>query len=89
MWCVSGVSGLHIVIENDAVVVIDDLPFVTELDRFPQPALRDRPRGRPPGSLYAAERATLAGRRPVRGGQPRSAMQTSLAYPTWPPGRHR
>ena len=21
--------------------------------------------------------------------QPRSAMQTSLAYPTWPPGRHR
>ena len=44
LWCVSGVSGLHIVIDNDAVVVVDDLPFITELDRFPQPALRDRPR---------------------------------------------
>jgi hypothetical protein len=85
LWCVSGVSGLHIVIENDAVVVVDDLPVVTELDRFPQPALRDRPRGRPVSSLYASERATLAGRRPVTGGQPRSAMQTSLAYPTGRP----
>ncbi len=50
LFCVSGASGLHIVIENDAVVVVDDLPFVTELDPFSQPALRDRPRGRPPGS---------------------------------------
>jgi hypothetical protein len=71
LWCVRGVSGLHIVIENDAVVVVDDLPFVTELGRFPQPALRDRARGRPPGSLYAPSGATLAGRRPVRGGCPR------------------
>jgi hypothetical protein len=51
LWCVSGVSRLHIVFENDPVVVVDALPFVTELDRFPQPALRHRPRGRPPGSL--------------------------------------
>jgi hypothetical protein len=42
LWCVRGVSVLHIVIENDAVVVVDDLPFVTELGRFPQPALLAR-----------------------------------------------
>ena len=42
LWCVGGVSGLHVVIEHDAVVVVDDLPLVAELDGFAQPALGDR-----------------------------------------------
>ena len=35
LWCIGGVSGLHVVIDHDAVVVVDDLPLVTELDGFP------------------------------------------------------
>jgi hypothetical protein len=47
------------------------------------------------GGVGAALRAVLRGSptpatsRVSRMTQPRSAMQTSLAYPTWPPGRHR
>ena len=37
------VPGLHVVVQDDAVVVVDNLPLVTELDRFAEPALRDRP----------------------------------------------
>ena len=33
----------HYVVEHDPIVVIDDLRLVTELDRFPESALRDRP----------------------------------------------
>src|SRR5258705_6452564 len=42
LWCVGGVSGMHLVIHDDAVVVVDDLALGTELDGFPQPALGDR-----------------------------------------------
>jgi len=47
------------------------------------------------GGVGAALRAVLRGSptpatsRVSRVTQPRSAMQSSLAYPTWPPGRHR
>ena len=37
-----GVSGMQLVIHDDAVVVVDDLPLVAELDGFPEPAFRDR-----------------------------------------------
>ena len=30
---------MHVVIHDDAVVVVDDLPLVTELDGFAQPRL--------------------------------------------------
>jgi hypothetical protein len=30
-------------VEDDAVVVVDQLSLVAELDRFPEPALSDRP----------------------------------------------
>ena len=33
---------MHLVIHDDAVVVVDDLALVTELDGFPEPALGDR-----------------------------------------------
>ena len=33
------VAGLDVVVEDDAVVVVDHLGFVAELDRFPEPAL--------------------------------------------------
>jgi hypothetical protein len=33
LWCVSRVCDLHVVIEDDAVVVVDDLALVTKLDR--------------------------------------------------------
>ena len=63
-WSVSGVAGLHVVVEDDTVVVVNNLGFVAELDRLAEPALRDRPgvgvvQADPPG-------------RPVRGdpGQP-------------------
>ncbi len=42
-WSVGGVAGLHVVVEDDTVVVVDNLGFVAELDRLAQPALRDRP----------------------------------------------
>jgi hypothetical protein len=35
LWCIGGVSGMHLVIQDDAVVVVDDLPRVAELDGFP------------------------------------------------------
>ena len=35
LWCVGGVSGMHLVIHDDAVVVVDDLPLVTELEGLP------------------------------------------------------
>jgi hypothetical protein len=41
--CVGGVAGLHIVVEDDTVVVVNNLGFVAELDRLAEPALRDRP----------------------------------------------
>ena len=60
----AGVAGLHVVVEDDTVVVVNNLGFVAELDRFAELALRDRPgvgvvQAGPPG-------------RPVRGdpGQP-------------------
>jgi hypothetical protein len=37
------VARLHVVVEDDAVVVVDQLSFVAEFDRFPEPALSDRP----------------------------------------------
>src|SRR4029450_8599913 len=37
------VARLHVVVEDDAVVVVDQLGLVAELDRFPEPALSDRP----------------------------------------------
>ena len=39
---VGGVAGLHVVVEDDAVVVVADLGFGAELDRLAEPALRDR-----------------------------------------------
>jgi hypothetical protein len=39
---VGGVAGLDVVVEDDAVVVVDDLGFVAELDRFAEPSLGDR-----------------------------------------------
>jgi len=44
LWCVRRVYDLHVVIKDDAVVVVDDLALVTELDGFPEPALGDRAR---------------------------------------------
>ena len=41
--CVGRVPGLHVVIEDDPVVVVGDLCLVAELDGFTEPALRDRP----------------------------------------------
>ena len=41
--CVRWVPGQHVVVEHDTVVVVDNLPLVTELHRFTQPALRARP----------------------------------------------
>ena len=37
------VARLHVVVEDDAVVVVDQLSLVAELDRFPEPALSDWP----------------------------------------------
>jgi hypothetical protein len=42
-WSVSGVAGLHVVVEDDTVVVVNNLGFVAELHRLAEPALRDRP----------------------------------------------
>jgi hypothetical protein len=46
-WCKLGsvrrVAGLDAVIQDDAVVVVDDLGFVSELDRAVDAALADRP----------------------------------------------
>ena len=39
---VGRVAGLDVVVEHDPVVVVDDLGFVAELDRLPEPAFRDR-----------------------------------------------
>ena len=39
---VGGVAALDGVVEHDAIVVVEDLGLVAELDRPPQPALRDR-----------------------------------------------
>jgi hypothetical protein len=40
---IGGVAWLHIVVQHDPVVVVADLGLVAELDRFPEPALSDRP----------------------------------------------
>jgi hypothetical protein len=37
------VARLHVVVEDDAVIVVDQLSLVAELDRFPEPALSDWP----------------------------------------------
>ncbi len=42
---IGGVARLYVVVEDDAVVVVDQLSFVAEFDRFPEPALSDRPGG--------------------------------------------
>jgi hypothetical protein len=42
-WRIGWVAGLDGVVEHDAVVVVDDLGLVAELDRLAQPALGDRP----------------------------------------------
>jgi len=38
LWCVRRVSDLHVVIKDDAVVVVDDLALVTKLDRSTTPS---------------------------------------------------
>src|SRR5664279_1939318 len=35
LWCIRRVPGLHVVVQDDAVVVVDSLPLVPELDRHP------------------------------------------------------
>jgi hypothetical protein len=40
---VGGVPRFHVVVHDDTVVVVHDLRFAAELDRFPEPALGDRP----------------------------------------------
>jgi hypothetical protein len=40
--CVGGIAGEDIVVEDDAVVVVNHLGFVAERDRLPEFARRDR-----------------------------------------------
>jgi hypothetical protein len=40
----SGGAVFHAVVRDDAVVIVDDLGLVTELDRLADAALADRPR---------------------------------------------
>ena len=72
---VGGVAALDGVVEHDAVVVVDDLGLVAELDRPAEPALGDR-------AGIAVVQADPPGR-PVRGGagQPLAGLRGD------PPGR--
>ena len=44
LCCIGRVSDMELVIDDDAVVVVDDLPLVAELDGFTEAALGDRAR---------------------------------------------
>jgi hypothetical protein len=43
LWGVGWVALVHAVVEHDTIVVVEDLTFVAELDRFTEASLGDRP----------------------------------------------
>jgi hypothetical protein len=74
---VGGVAALDGVVKHDAVVVVEDLGLVAELDRPAQPALRDRAgitvvqADQPGGAVRGRAREALAG----LGGDPAGGTQ--------------
>lgn len=64
---VGRVAGLDVVVEYQAVLVVHDLGLVSELDRFAEPALDDRPRvgvvqaDQPRGRVHLVPGHPLAG----------------------------